>query len=121
MLQLTGRAADGWVPSSPFMPPERLAAANRVIDEAAIAAGRSPRDVVRLYNIEGAFSEAGSGFLDGPPPAWAEQLTELTLSEGISGYILYRTGPADLIKQFAAEVAPAVREAVAKERAGTMR
>jgi len=29
MLQLVGRAADGWVPSSPYMPPERLAEANQ--------------------------------------------------------------------------------------------
>ena len=117
MLQLVGRAADGWVPSSPGMPPERLAEANRVIDEAAVAAGRSPRDVVRVYNIEGTFDGSGDGFLQGPPRTWAERLTSLTLTEGVSCYMLYRVGSADLIRQFAAEVAPAVREAVAAERA----
>lgn len=38
-------------------------------------------------------------------------------SEGVSGYVLYRVGSAGLIERFAAEVAPAVREAVAAERA----
>jgi alkanesulfonate monooxygenase SsuD/methylene tetrahydromethanopterin reductase-like flavin-dependent oxidoreductase (luciferase family) len=117
MLQLVGRTADGWVPSSPAMPPEQLAAANLIIDEAAVAAGRSPKDVLRIYNIEGTFGEPGAGFPQGPPQAWAEQLTDLALAQGISGFVLYRVGSADLIKQFAAEVAPAVREAVAAERA----
>lgn len=38
MLTLTGRVADGWVPSSPYVPPAELAAANARIDEAATAA-----------------------------------------------------------------------------------
>jgi alkanesulfonate monooxygenase SsuD/methylene tetrahydromethanopterin reductase-like flavin-dependent oxidoreductase (luciferase family) len=121
LLQLTGRAADGWVPSSPGMPPERLAAANRIIDESAVAAGRSPRDVTRLYNIDCAPSESGSGFLQGPPRARAEQLADLTLSEGISCYILYQADSADFIREFAAEVASAARELVAAERAGALR
>jgi alkanesulfonate monooxygenase SsuD/methylene tetrahydromethanopterin reductase-like flavin-dependent oxidoreductase (luciferase family) len=121
MLALTGRAADGWIPSSPGLPPGQLAAANHVIDEAAVAAGRSPRDVVRLYNIDGGFGESAAGFLHGPPRVWAEQLAELTLSEGVSAYILTRATSADLIERFAAEVAPAVREAVAAERAVSLR
>jgi alkanesulfonate monooxygenase SsuD/methylene tetrahydromethanopterin reductase-like flavin-dependent oxidoreductase (luciferase family) len=121
MLALTGRTADGWVPSSPGLPPAQLAAANHVIDEAAVAAGRSPRDVVRLYNIDGGFGESPAGFLHGPPRVWAEQLAELTLSEGVSAYILTRATSADLIERFAAEVAPAVREAVAAERAVSLR
>ncbi len=36
----------------------------------------------------------------------------------MSCYILYRAGSTDHIERFAAEVAPAVREAVAAERAG---
>jgi alkanesulfonate monooxygenase SsuD/methylene tetrahydromethanopterin reductase-like flavin-dependent oxidoreductase (luciferase family) len=116
MLRLAGRTADGWVPSSPGLPPEQLPAANRIIDDAATEAGRSPRDVLRVYNIEGTFAAAGSGFLNGPPAAWAEQLAELALAQGISVFILYRVGSADVIRQFAAEVAPAVRQLVARER-----
>jgi alkanesulfonate monooxygenase SsuD/methylene tetrahydromethanopterin reductase-like flavin-dependent oxidoreductase (luciferase family) len=116
MLRLTGRIADGWLPSSPGMPPERLAAANKIIDEGAVEAGRSPEAVRRGYNIEGTFSGNGTGFLQGPPAVWAEQLAEITLTQGISTYILYRVSSADTIKKFAADVVPAVREAVAAER-----
>jgi hypothetical protein len=48
---------------------------------------------------------------------WAEQLTELTLTHGGSVYILYRVKSVADIQRFAEEVAPAVRHAVAAERA----
>lgn len=115
MIRLAGAVADGWVPSSPFLPPERLEAANRLIDAAAEEAGRTPRAVRRGYNIEGSFSD-GSGFLDGPPRLWVEQLTGLALGQGISAFYLYRAGSADVLRRFAEEVVPAVREAVAAER-----
>ncbi len=125
MLRLTGELADGWLPSSPYAPPEQLAAMNAVIDAAALDAGRSPRDVRRLYNIAGSFDgvRGGSGgggaeFLQGPPKAWAEQLAELALDEGISGFVLM-VNDTVTIDRFAAEVAPAVRELVESERAGT--
>ena len=45
MLRLTGRLADGWLPSSPGAPPEKLAEMNGIIDAAAREAGRdSPPD-----------------------------------------------------------------------------
>ena len=53
MLKLTGRIADGWLPSSGYLGPDALAEANLIIDEAAEVAGRTPADVRRLYNISG--------------------------------------------------------------------
>ena len=103
------------------MPPGQLAAASQIIDEAADEAGRSPRDVVRVYNIECGPGESGTGFLPGAPSTWAEPLADLALSNGMSCFVLYRVDSTDLIRQFGAEVAPAVREAVAKERAGAAR
>jgi hypothetical protein len=116
MLRLTGAAGDGWLPSSPYAPPEQLAAMNAVIDAAAAGAGRSPADVRRIYNISGSFSGAGSAFLQGPPKMWAEQLAGLALDDGMSGFVL-ATDDAETLERFAAEVAPAVRELVAAERA----
>jgi alkanesulfonate monooxygenase SsuD/methylene tetrahydromethanopterin reductase-like flavin-dependent oxidoreductase (luciferase family) len=116
MLRLVGRVADGWIPSSPYLPPEQLPAANQIIDVAAVDAGRSPDAVRRIYNIGGEFSRTGRGFLHGPPALWVEQLTELSITEGISGYILYRVESGDVIRTFADEVAPAVRSAVSTER-----
>jgi alkanesulfonate monooxygenase SsuD/methylene tetrahydromethanopterin reductase-like flavin-dependent oxidoreductase (luciferase family)/hemerythrin-like domain-containing protein len=119
MLRLTGRLADGWLPSAPYAPPERLTGMNRVIDEAATAAGRDPAAVRRLYNVAGSFAGRGRGFLEGPAEVWAEQLAELAVTEGISGFILMvDLGAETHLRRFAEEVAPAVRELVAKERAG---
>ncbi|WP_329047779.1 LLM class flavin-dependent oxidoreductase [Amycolatopsis sp. NBC_01488] len=113
LLRLTGAIADGWIPSSPFFPPEALPAANQVIDEAALAAGRSPANIRRGYNIEGRI-DAGSGFLQGAPEVWAEQLAEVALTQRIDTFFLYRADSADVLRRFAAEVVPAVRERVAK-------
>ncbi|HEY0449510.1 LLM class flavin-dependent oxidoreductase [Actinophytocola sp.] len=117
MLGLIGRAADGWLPSSPYVPPEQLAGMNELIDEAAEAAGRSTSDIRRLYNIAGSFAGSGAEFLRAPAKVWVEQLAELTLTDGISGFVLMvdRDGDDDL-RRFAEEVAPAVRELVAQER-----
>ena len=117
MLGLTGRAADGWLPSSPYAPPEQLTAMNRTIDDAAEDAGRSPEDIRRLYNIAGSFSGAGGEFLHGPAKVWVEQLAELALTEGMSGFVLMvdSGGETDL-RRFADEVAPGVRELVDQER-----
>jgi alkanesulfonate monooxygenase SsuD/methylene tetrahydromethanopterin reductase-like flavin-dependent oxidoreductase (luciferase family)/hemerythrin-like domain-containing protein len=117
MLGLTGRLADGWLPSSSYSGPDALPAMNATIDEAAVEAGRQPADVRRLYNITGSFADRGTGFLNGPAHMWAEQLAELTLTQGMSGYIVVGDDP-DVIRRFAAEVAPAVQELVATERAG---
>lgn len=115
MLRLTGRLADGWLPSQGYAAPETLAPMNARIDEAALAAGRSPEAVRRLYNVSGTFG-SGAGFLRGQPRTWAEQLAELTLEQGMATYILATDDPDD-VRRFGDEVAPAVRELVAAERA----
>src|SRR3984957_5857380 len=119
MLRLTGELADGWLPSSPYAPPEQLAGMNAVIDAAALETGRSPGAVRRIYNIAGSFAGSGSGFLQGPPKVWAEQLAGLALDEGMSGFVLMAED-APTVQRFAAEVAPSVRELVARERASAV-
>ncbi|MDR7274789.1 LLM class flavin-dependent oxidoreductase [Catenuloplanes atrovinosus] len=117
MLRLTGRLADGWLPSLSYLPggPSDLTGLNKHIDDAALAAGRSPSDVRRLLNVGGAFASRSRGFLDGPADQWAEELAGLTLEYGTSGFILASDDPA-AIEIFAKEVAPAARELVAAER-----
>lgn len=113
MLALTGALGDGWLPTMEYLPdgPGSLPAANARIDEAAAGAGRPPGAVRRLMNFMG----PGRGFLAGPPARWADQLAGLALEHGISGFIIGGDDPA-LIERYAAEVAPAVREMVARER-----
>lgn len=115
MLALTGRRADGWLPTLGRAGVERLPRLNAAIDEAAQEAGRSPSAVRRFCNINGSFTSGTGGLLQGAAAVWAEQLAELTLTQGMSGYILGSDSPDD-IRRFGADVAPAVRELVEAER-----
>ena len=117
ILRLVGRVADGWLPSIQYLPngPQDLAEMNRHIDESAHAAGRQPRDVRRFLNIVGQFATQSNGFLQGPPRQWAEELAELALTYGTSGFIL-ASDDANVTQTFAEEVAPAVRELVGTTR-----
>ena len=120
MLRLTGAKADGWLPSLAYFQDGDLQRGNRVIDEAAVAAGRDPREVRRLLNISGTFASSNQGFLQGTPDQWVSELLTLAVQDGISAFILASDDPR-AIQTFGAEVAPALREAVARERqsAGT--
>ncbi|MBI5103879.1 MAG: LLM class flavin-dependent oxidoreductase, partial [Solirubrobacterales bacterium] len=111
MLALTGARADGWLPSMGYLELDQIPGCNAAIDRAAEEAGRGPHEIRRMLNVMGRFDGGGGGFLQGPPREWAEQLAELTLTDGISTYIL-AAGSADDVRRFALEVAPAVRELV---------
>ena len=117
MLRLIGRKADGWLPSLPYLEEGDLARGNRIIDEAAVGTGRDPREIRRLLNIQGSFSRANGGLLQGPPEQWVEGLLPLVLEDGVSTFIVF-SDEASAIERYGAEVAPAVREAVARERRG---
>lgn len=120
MLALTGAKADGWLPSWPYMTPEDVAPGNRLIDRAARDAGRDPREIRRLLNLPAGRFGTGTGFLQGPPEAWVEDLLPLVTRDGFSAFFLMGDDP-ELVAGFGNEVAPALREAVAehRERAGT--
>ena len=112
MLRLTGRYADGWLPSMGYADPEDLPAMNATIDDAAREAGRDPSAVRRLYNVSGSFSSGGRGRgITGSPQDWAEQLAELALRDGMSTFVL-GTDDVDDVRRFGEEVAPAVRDLV---------
>jgi alkanesulfonate monooxygenase SsuD/methylene tetrahydromethanopterin reductase-like flavin-dependent oxidoreductase (luciferase family) len=118
MLALTGAVGDGWLPTMEYLPdgPGSLPEANDRIDQAAAAAGRSPAAVRRLVNFMRAeFNPGVQGLLDGPPEAWIEQMADLALSHGISAFIIGGDNPATA-QRLAAEVAPAVRAIVERER-----
>ena len=119
MLGLTGRVADGVLPSLGYLPggPADLVEMNKHIDEGAVSAGRDPLAVRRLLNISGQIAASGGSLLVGPPQQWAEELAAMTFDYGVSGFIL-AANDAATIQMFAGEVAPRTREIVAKERAG---
>ena len=102
MQDLVGRKADGWLPSLPVMELGDLPKGNAIIDDAARAAGRDPRDITRLFNIL-------------PGRQTAEALAQMTLEDGVSIFILASDDP-DVLQRFAAETIPAVRDHVARGR-----
>lgn len=119
MLRLTGRLADGWLPSLVYLPdgPQSLGPMNEQIDEAAAGAGREPTAIIRALNISGRFTDrhSGGGLFQGTPDTWAEQIADLALQFGVSGFILASDEPVDL-NRFGREVAPRARALVESER-----
>ena len=88
------------------------------IDEAAVAAGRDPAVIARIYNVWGAIDGTG-GFLQGGIAQWVDELTELAVEHGMDTFMFGPSeDPVPQLQRFAAEVAPAVREQVARHRRG---
>ncbi|MBE9373707.1 LLM class flavin-dependent oxidoreductase [Saccharopolyspora sp. HNM0983] len=118
LLGEVGRSADGWVPSSGYVPPNELADKHARIDRAAIEGGRDPADIQRIYNVFGTITGGASrGFLHGPVRQWIDQLTELVLEYGMDTFVFGTDGDdPDQIRVFADEVVPAVRSLVTDER-----
>ena len=102
MLRLIGRAADGWLPSLPYLQPGDLERGMRIIDEAATQAGRDPAEVVRLLNIT--------------PDTGADELVRLAVEDGVSTFIVMGDDEGGL-RRFAA-LSSEVRARVAEARDG---
>ena len=119
MQRLVGRKADGWLPSLGRLEPGALTAGNRAIDEAAVAAGRDPRETRRILNVSGEFAtdttdttattSTSTSTLHEPSAHWVEVLGQLAVHDGIDTFVLFSDDPRTL-EQFAEEVIPALRE-----------
>lgn len=122
MLSLLGRLADGWAPSLGYTPPGELPELQERIDEAALAAGREPAEIRRVYNVSGDIGAEGEGLLEGPASKWVEVLARSALEHGMDAFVYWpRAEPGEWERQvelFAEDVVPAVRETVARERDG---
>jgi alkanesulfonate monooxygenase SsuD/methylene tetrahydromethanopterin reductase-like flavin-dependent oxidoreductase (luciferase family) len=118
MLRLIGELADGWVPSSFYVSPERLPAMQARIDAAALEAGREPAAVRRLYNVGGRITDGASeGFLHGPASQWVDELTALALEHGMDTFVLAPPADDELqVRRFGEDVVPLVRAEVARAR-----
>ncbi|MCD4535215.1 LLM class flavin-dependent oxidoreductase [Nocardioides sp. cx-169] len=103
MLRLIGRAADGWLPSMPYLQPGDLERGMRVIDGAAREAGRDPAEVVRLLNIA--------------PETRTDELVRLAVEDGVSTFIVMGDDEGGL-RRFA-DVFGEVRDRVAEAREGS--
>ncbi|MES9606130.1 LLM class flavin-dependent oxidoreductase [Actinomadura sp. NPDC000929] len=128
-LAATGRVADGWIPGhAADWLSERYRTSRPVVDEAAAAAGRAPGDIRTVFNLPGritdrplpATRDRDGRWIGGSVGQWVEELTGAVVEHGASGFTLFSPegGTQDItsVGRWAAEIAPAVREAVAKER-----
>jgi hypothetical protein len=97
MLDLIGRKADGWLPSLAWLEEDAIVRSNAIIDEAAVAAGRSPADVRRLVNVDSGIS--------------VDELTHLAVKHGFSTFIVSTDDPGAL-QRFALEIVPNIQRAM---------
>ncbi|MFF3787714.1 LLM class flavin-dependent oxidoreductase [Streptomyces sp. NPDC001933] len=124
MLTLAGRVADGWIsPLNIYVPPQEVPSRQRIIDEAAVEAGRDPRTLRRVYNVTGAIGSLGAHRtgrgLVGDVRQWVDTLTEWAVELGFDTFVFWPTAdPERQLALFADEVVPAVRERVDAERSG---
>lgn len=115
-LEVTGRLADGWIPSMPYAPP-RVALEKRATVERAIAdAGRDPDAFEWAYNVG---ARIGGGPADDPhrriagePEEVIERLVEL-LEMGFTTLNFWLGGRRDeQMERLATDVLPEVRRLV---------
>jgi alkanesulfonate monooxygenase SsuD/methylene tetrahydromethanopterin reductase-like flavin-dependent oxidoreductase (luciferase family) len=119
-LALTGRLADGWVPSLFWATPGLVPEMQRRIDDAAASAGRDPVEIRRVYNVGGTITDRPTdALLKGPPGHWIETLTSFARDLGFDTFVFWPDeDPLEQLRRFAEEVVPEVRAAVAAARGG---
>jgi alkanesulfonate monooxygenase SsuD/methylene tetrahydromethanopterin reductase-like flavin-dependent oxidoreductase (luciferase family) len=114
-LAVTGRLADGWIPSLGLAPPERVPAMRERIYAGAKEAGRAPEEITFAYNMEARVDERGAAdpsIVSGPPGAIVDRLVGF-VGLGFTAFNLKLVGPDPMeqIERLATEVLPAVRQA----------
>jgi alkanesulfonate monooxygenase SsuD/methylene tetrahydromethanopterin reductase-like flavin-dependent oxidoreductase (luciferase family) len=121
MLRLVGRKADGWLPSFGVLDRDELRAGNERIDAAAEKAGRDPRSIRRIVNVQGLIgdgpapvrSELPVGYLAGdplagPPEWWAETISGF-VADGFDTFVFWPVDPTPAqVELLAGEVIPRV-------------
>lgn len=112
-LSVTGRVADGWIPTFSMATPEDIPAMRDRIFGSARASKRDPADITLVYNIDFQITDRApgrGGVLTGAPEEIAEQLSNFA-ALGFSAMNFSPAGPnpAREIERLAQEVLPALR------------
>jgi alkanesulfonate monooxygenase SsuD/methylene tetrahydromethanopterin reductase-like flavin-dependent oxidoreductase (luciferase family) len=121
MIRLVGRKADGWLPSLGVLTRDELRAGNEQIDEAADKAGRDPRSIRRLINVQGLIGEGSPpsrselpvGYLAGEPLAgaagwWVETIAGFA-EDGFDTIVFWPVDPSpDQVERLIGDVLPAL-------------
>jgi len=112
-LAVTGRLADGWIPSLGYMPTEDIPAMRHRIDAAAEAAGRRPQDIRGILNLGIRIDHGASpqpDLVTGTVPQILGQLHDL-LDLGFTGFSFLPIGQDRQagMQEIAEEIIPALR------------
>ena len=93
MLTLTGRLADGWIPTNAYLELADVPKMQRRIDDAADRAGRDPRDVRRILNVMGSISDTAPSEngrrLTGPVSSWVDALGDCHQRLGFDSFTFW--------------------------------
>lgn len=112
-LAVTGRLADGWIPSLGYMPVEEIPAMRRRIDAAAEAAGRGPEEIRGILNVSIRIdpdAQPQPDVVTGSAKQVVNQLRDL-LGLGFTGFNFIVSGPGRTanMQRIAEEVLPVLR------------
>ncbi len=112
-LAVTGRVADGWIPTLELAPPERVPAMRDRILTAARDTGRDPSELTLVYNMEMRIMEKADPnphLVSGPPEVIAERLRTFA-DLGFTAMNFIPVGPdkTEQVERIGREVLPAVR------------
>ena len=127
MLAVTGRNADGWIPGHlADWRSTHVAESRPLVDEAAASVGRDPADIATVYQVTGRITpdplprtrDDDGRWVGGGVAQWVEELTFAALERDAAA-LIYLVAPGQTISDttvnlWAHEIAPAVREAIAK-------
>lgn len=109
-LAVTGRLADGWIPSLGMAPPDRIPEMRDRVLAAAVAAGRDPSDITCVYNVEFHIGEdLGGDIVSGRPEAVVETLLRFADLGFTAVNFIPRSDDPTQIERLAVDVLPAVR------------
>lgn len=122
-LAVTGRLADGWIPAHAADWRSSLVARSRpLIDQAAIAAGRNPAEIVTVYNAGGQITDRAvpnprdvdGRWIGGSTSQWIDELTSAIIDFDAAGLFYLPVGqPESAIDRWIHEIVPEVRRTIA--------
>jgi alkanesulfonate monooxygenase SsuD/methylene tetrahydromethanopterin reductase-like flavin-dependent oxidoreductase (luciferase family) len=116
-LRLTGRLADGWIPSLGYASPGEVVGMRDRLLQAAQEAGRDPAEITCAYNVEARIdeqAESDESVVSGSAEAVAVRLADF-VELGFSAFNFVLAGPdaEEQAERLATEVVPAVRAGAA--------
>jgi probable F420-dependent oxidoreductase len=113
-LDLTGRLADGWIPTLELAPPDEVRRMRDRVLTAARQAGRQKEEITCVFNLDVRVDDGAEqepSVVAGPPDAVAERLRELA-AIGFDAMSFLPAGPgqAEQIGRLGREVLPILKD-----------